>query len=199
MSLTLMSLTLHFPATCTSAPVVHSPAFPYVSRAATCCLVPCLYHPQPVWGRGWFALILLSFRSQGNGMSLTQGNGMSLTLMSLTLHFPATCKFAYVVHAPVESSNSALYSDLLPFAIPNLYGGGDGSRFNLSFPEKRDEHHTDIATLPCYVYICTCGSQSGLRRRGRVEPGCLLPFPTFMGEGMVRTSTFHPFVPRETG
>ena len=24
---------------------------------------------------------------------------MSLTLMSLTLHFPATCTFAYVVHA----------------------------------------------------------------------------------------------------
>ena len=27
-------------------------------------------------------------------------------------------------------SYSALYSDLLPFAIPNLYGGGDGSHFN---------------------------------------------------------------------
>ena len=55
---------------------------------------------------------------------------MSLTLTSLSLYLPATCTFAYVVHAPVESSNSALYSDLLPFAIPNLYGGGDGSHFN---------------------------------------------------------------------
>ena len=76
---------------------------------------------------------------------------MSLTLTSLSLYLPATCTFAYVVHAPVESSNSALsrsrthhtdiatlpcyvyivlYSDLLPSAIPNLYGGGDGSHFN---------------------------------------------------------------------
>ena len=93
--------------------------------AATCCT---FCHPQPLWGRGWFehtlifVLALISFRSQGNGMSLT--------LTSLSLYLLATCTFAYVVHAPVESSNSALYSDLLPFAIPNLYGGGDGSHFN---------------------------------------------------------------------
>ena len=50
-----------------------------------------------------------------------------------------------------------------PSAIPNLYGGGDGSLqfVILSFPEKRDEYLTYIATLPYYLYICTCGSQSG--------------------------------------
>ena len=61
---------------------------------------------------------LLSFRSQGNGMSITQ----------ISLHFPA------------GGDGGALYSDLLPFAIPNLYGGGDGSRFNLlSYRSQRNE------------------------------------------------------------
>ena len=41
----------------------------------------------------------------------------------------------------------------------------------LSFPEKRDEYLTYIATLPCYVYICTCGSQSGF-----TPPSCRAAF-----------------------
>ena len=90
---------------------------------------------------------------------------------------------------------------LQSFAIPNLYGGGDGSlqSFILSFPEERESTSHISLHFPA---ACTSAHvvHNGAKMGVMGVTGCLLPFPTFMGEGMVRTSSiFYPFVPRETG